>query len=813
MGVRSRIASMLQRERIEVDFPPLANEVDRSLFLLEGAGNQPGYLGAVLYGFPVSGLDETTLERLKGALSNDIPGGSFVQISLLSTPDIETFVEAYRNGRSYDQLSHIPEEQRALLMELVDKRSNLFMDGKDRPLVAASGVKCNNTMSMVSIKVPLKEALPREREIKETSSLVSKITESMATFGLHLQRADTGKYLKTLRRIFKMHDTASEEYDENKLLRDQVLEAGDRVELTDRAIRINDTYVGVLSVKRLPKFAKLSLMNQFIGDPRGLGNQITEPFMMTLTLHYPDQAQKQASVRRNAQVINYQAYGPMLRWVPRLAYKKHGFDVMMDSMEQGAVVVEMNFTLTMFARDEEALGRLMSATKTYYGSFGLEMAEDRYICWPVFFNTLPLFPSAESIKLTHRFHTMAVKHAVNFAPILSEWRGTGSGAGVMLLSRRGQPVLIDLYDSDTNSNGIIFAESRGGKSFLTQQFIVDYLSKGGKIWVIDVGRSYYKLCKALGGTFMSFRADSRICMNPFTNVEDIDEEIEVHKAVLAKMAAPSGDLSDYLLSKLEEAIKATWIALGRTMTVTDVADYLKNQDDEEVKRLGAMLYPFTREGSHGSWFNGDNNLNFNSNFVVLELEELNSKRALQQVVLLQLITKIQHEMFLQEFSGIRRPQGVIIDEAWDLLDDPGMARFMEKGYRRFAKYHGFALVVTQSIEDLYKSPCGKAIAGNSAHMFVLQQTAESINAAKASGRIALGDYGYQMMRTVHIVPGKYSEVLVYTGHGWGVCRLVVDRATQVLYSTKGTERTEVITAMERGVPALQAVHEYIERNG
>lgn len=815
MGIRSRISEMLRRERIESDFPVLAHEQDADLFQIAGAGNIDGYIGAMLYGFPVAGLDETTLDRLKGALSNDIPAGAFIQISLLSTPDIDQFVNAYQQSRDIPSLHYLTPEQQAILTEMVDNRAELYRHGKEVPLVAASGVKCNSTTVFVSIKVPTKGHRPSEREVKDTSALVSKVAESMATFGLHLQRSDAAKYIATLRRITHMHDHVTDHYDEDRPIRDQIMGPGDRVEIHDRSVRINDTHIGVLSVKRLPKSARLTMMNHFIGDPRGLGNQITEPYMMTLTLHYPDQAKKAAEIRRNAQVINYQAYGPMLRWVPRLAYKKHGFDVMLHTMEEGAVLVEMNFSLVLFGRDEESLTRLMSATRTYYGSFGLEMAEDRHVCWPVVFNTLPLFPSGESIRLTHRFHTMAVKHAVNFTPILSEWRGTGLGSAMMFLSRRSQPVLFDLYDSSSNYNGVIFAEGGGGKSYLTQQIIMDYLSKGAKVWVIDVGRSYYKLCKAVGGEFISFNSDSKVCLNPFTEVIDIDEDLDVLKAVLAKMAAPTSSLEDRLLGRLEEAIKACWSRKGNTMTVTDVAEYLKNQSTEDVQRLGDMLYSFTRHGGYGSWFDGTNNLNFDSNLVVLELEELNSKKALQQVVLLQLISKIQYEMFVEESSGGTAPRIVVIDEAWDLLNDNGggVSRFMEAGYRRFRKYNGAALVVTQSINDLYNSASGRAIAENSAHMLILQQNAETIDAARKSGRIGIGDYGFHMMRSVHTVPGKYSEVLLYTKSGWGVVRLVTDRFTQVLFSTKGAERNEVMSAIESGVPTVQAVNEFIERNG
>lgn len=54
-------------------------------------------------------------------------------------------------------------------------------------------------------------------------------------------------------------------------------------------------------------------------------------------------------------MINYQAYGPMLRWVPKLAYK-HGFDIMLHTMEEGAVLVEMNFSaLTLVMKNRSVV--------------------------------------------------------------------------------------------------------------------------------------------------------------------------------------------------------------------------------------------------------------------------------------------------------------------------------------------------------------------------------------------------------------------------------------------------------------------------
>lgn len=824
MGVRERIAAMLNRSRLEDSLPPLAVDEDNRLFLLEGDGraamfpssqnHRMGYLGALLYGRPVTGMDSTTMERLRGALSNDIPAGTYVQITLLSTPDTDEFVNAYELRRNFQAQAHLTGEQRDLINDMIENRTEMFRKARDVPMIASSGVKSNHSVVMVGIKIPLAGATPTAREIEEVSAKVSMIEESFRTFGMHTHRADAEKYCFFVRRILHMHQRPmNTEVNDLELLRNQILGTGDEVRINDNGqLSTGDTYINVLSIKRLPKTARLSSMNYFIGDPRGIGNQLTEPYMMTLTLHYPDQVKKAIKVRRDAQIINYQAYGPMTRWVPRLAYKKRGFDILTHAMEDGAVLVEMMFTLTLFARDKESLDRLTSATRTYYGSFGLEMGEERHINWPVFFNTLPLFPSAESTRHLHRFRTMTVQHAANFAPILSEWRGSGNGAAMLFESRRGQPVLFDLYDSDTNYNAILFAESGAGKSFMSQQMILDYLSVGAKVWVIDVGHSYLKLCKAVGGEFIDFDPDSSVCLNPFTEVTDIDEDMDVVKMLLAKMAAANGTLDNYGLAVMEEAVKSVWTTHANSACVTDVYDYLLNQDDPQAKIMGKLLYPFTRHGSYGSWFDGEANLNFNSDFVVLELDNLGSRRTLQQVVLLQLIAKIQHEMFVAKSVGDRRPRIVIIDEAWSLLDDSGVAKFLENGYRRFRKYEGAAMVITQSLADLYENTNGRPIVENSANKIIMQQLSESIDDARKTGKLALGEYGFHMLHGVHTVAGKYSEALIYSNNGWGIVRLAVDRYSQVLYSTKGAERSEIIEAIDAGIPVQTAIHEFIARN-
>ena len=182
------------------------------------------------------------------------------------------------------------------------------------------------------------------------------------------------------------------------------------------------------------------------------------------------------------------------------------------------------------------------------------------------------------------------------------------------------------------------------------------------------------------------------------------------------------------------------------MTVDDIAKALCAETDQRLTDVGEQLFPFTTQGEYGRFFNGQNNVRFTNDFTVLELEELKGRKHLQQVVLLQLIYQIQQEMYLGERD---RPKIVIIDESWDLLGMGDAATFMEHGYRRFRKYGGAAVTITQSVNDLYRSPTGRAIVENSANMYLLGQKAEAIEALKAERRLPLSEGGYALLTTVH----------------------------------------------------------------
>lgn len=777
----------------------IARDVDKHIFYCSHGGEQ--FLGACYVGRPLIGADQTTVDRLTSSLSTPMPGGAFVQIGLLATPDIEDRIKGY-----------LAPKLRAggIIDELVKQHADFISTGVNIPMVKASGVLANHKRLIFTVKYPI-EGQPSESQINEVSEKAERINEAIRSAGIEVVKFDADGYLMLMGLITNPYNARNSDVDELAPLNEQIFNPADVVKFRRDYIEFGEGgyFSKIMSVKKYPKSTTLGAMAMITGDTRGLDNQITDAFYLVLTIRYPEQVAKADWVRNKSSWINHQVFGGTSHLIPILGYKKRGIDTLIHEMDgKGAVLCEMNLSLMLFSKNKSELEKKTSGLTAYYSSLGLQLRADSRILEPLYYNILPLNTSTEGVKNLKRFVTRSISQAICFAPILADWCGNEVG-GLLLLNRKGEPALIDLFSSQTNMNATIFAEAGAGKSFLTQALINAYLSEGAKVWAIDIGRSYFKEAKLFKKTFMEFSQESNICMNPFSNVKgNLEEEMDLLVAIIGKMASPNDRLDDYKISALQEAITSVYSKFGDSATVAAVAEYCQNQEDEEIQKLGKQLFPFAH-GAYATWFNGVNNINMDDDFIVLELEELKSRKSLQQVVLLQLLARINYEIFLTR----GRRKLLIIDEAWELLDDPMMAKALEALYRKARKYDAAIVIVTQSIADLYRSENAQAISENSAWQFILQQKSESIDAAIKTEKFSIDTYGANLLKSVHTSKGRYSEVMVKIGNSYGVFRLVVNRFTQVAFSTSGDERTIPLNLIDSGVDPKAAIDQYILERG
>ena len=796
-------AKMVEHASAAKLFSELAYEEEYGLFYMED-----GMIGFALQMNPLTAANPSTLNQMIGTLSQDWPKNSFMQWTLISSPDID---------RNLRQMVGMRANANELLFKTVMERAAFFREGTKVPIGDDNGPLVRDHRLILTAKIPCDNP-PSVKTIKAAYKLKNSVQNALQSTGLGPQALTAREYVRIMQTLLNWGDDASwkstaedKVYDESKMLRDQFIDIENDLTVSSTGLRIGKKHIRTLSVKQYPEFVHLGIPFSYIADPKHGNRGLKNSFMITASIYFPDSEGTREVMTSKRNWLIKQAQGPMMKFVPKMAAQYHSFNALFDALDDGDRAIQFNFSLAIFADSEEEANNDVSNAKTYYRTIGMQMMEDKYFHLPIFLNSLPFGADQHAMKALNRYTTMATRHAVRLIPFLGDWKGTGTPT-MQFVSRTGQLMSVDLFDSNTNFNGVIAAQSGAGKSFLTNEKIVSYLSMGERVWVIDVGRSYEKLSDALGGQFMVFGDDSDICLNPFDLVKDYNEEVNMLIGLLTAMAAPNEKLSDLQISRLRKVLNDLWLEHGQDTTIDMVAkkmiDMGTEEEDLRISDVGHQLFPFTTAGEFGRWFNGKNNLEMKQNpFITLELEELKGKPELQQVVLLQLIYQIQQEMYLGERDQRKL---LIIDEAWSLLSSGSVAGFIETGYRRFRKYGGSAITITQSINDLYNNPTGIAIVENSANMYLLKQKGQTIDQVRRDEKLPLTEAGYDLLKTVHTQAGKYSEIFFITENGAGIGRLIVNRFQQLLYSTKHSEVQAIKDYQRQGLALQDAIDAVIQ---
>ncbi len=785
---RYRIADLLQTLAFDPD-TKLFYQADRSLAFAFQCQ-------------PLPGVDGQFEQRMNALLTAEWPDNTILQFTLWAGPDIEQILERKRERMVAD---------RNPTASVITQSCEFLQRKTEEPLDPGSGLIVREIHLIVTAILPLKSGQPDADEIEQAVGLRNATEQALSNLQLRPVPVDADHYLRLMETLINWQgkswrDFPRSKYDPALPIRDQVPDYDIDMEVDSNGLRLGPKRVKVLSAKRFPEYITPGAAMNYLGDHLSGSRGIRQNCLITLNLHYPPQENTRFSLENKRIWFVRQASTPLVKYLPDLMETKDELIDLFECLNDGDLIVQAAFGMVLFTTPEEEQRHVTNA-RVYFRELGFQIVEDRFFCLPLFLHYLPLGASREIVTTSCRYKTLATRHAAPLAPVFADWKGTGTPT-LNFVSRNGQLMSTSLFDSDSNYNCTIAAQSGSGKSFLTNQMIVSYLAEGAKVWVIDVGYSYKNLCELLEGDFMEFGQDSQICLNPFEAISSWEEDSDMLAALIEAMAAPREGLNDLQTAGLKRVMRQIYQQKGKNATIDDVAAALKQETDNRLKDVGTQLYPFTTEGEYGRFVNGRRTIAFDNNLTVLELEELKGRKHLQQIILLLLIYAIQQEMY----HGYRdRPKLVIIDEAWDLLTEGDVARFIEHGYRRFRKYGGSAVTITQGVDDFYRNRVGEAIVANSAHMYLLRQKEESIDHIRKEGYLALSEYGYELIKSVHTIPGHYSEIFFKTPFGGGVGRLYVPEHLKLLYSTKPDEVDAIRRLREQGLGLMEAIEQLLKR--
>lgn len=569
----------------------------------------------------------------------------------------------------------------------------------------------------------------------------------------------------------------------------------------------------------LPNTAKL------LGHPLSRDDRISCPFWLhtTILVQNPDKAKDRITMKLGSLNKQMMSESPWYRsMMGHLYTQKAELDSLLEAGRHGHAPMRVWSGVVLFNAPEKAK-REAEYVANLWRKAGFRCSPERYISLPVFLAGLPMMydPAMDPpTRGLQRANTMNSFNAATLMHVQGDWRGSDPlRGGPLLVSRRGQLASIDLFDTSSNYNFVVVAQSGSGKSFFSNELAVDFLSRNGMVRIFDVGRSYKRFASVMGGAIMEFSPENPVSLNPFsdiTNHAELYELMPMLKSLIRQMAFPLSDDEsmetqfNWEYQAIETAITSAW-EINRDVTgLAHVYQWMSQQSDTRLQDLAFQLHPYA-VGRYAAWFNGPRQVRLDNELIIVELEDLEVDPDLQAVVLTLMIHQITKDMYLSDPER-KRPKLLLVDEAWRLLGDKQSGGFISKAFRTVRKYRGCAGAITQSYADFAASAAARAALENSAWQFVLKQKPESIDFAVEQKWITKDELLINMLKTVNSDSEQgFSEIFIRGERGQGIYRFVTDRHSYWMYTTNPKDLAELASVQQANDFSLLEAVDYLAR--
>ena len=418
----------------------------------------------------------------------------------------------------------------------------------------------------------------------------------------------------------------------------------------------------------------------------------------------------------------------------------------------------------------------------------------------------------------YRWLLMAGDNAVCYLNCATNYRTANQGE--LLADRYGNPVLVNLFNTDLNNqNSVVVGPTGSGKSFTMGYFMLQRYETGRRQIIIDVGGTYLSLMTALGGRYYQYDPQNPIKFNPFGVAVDGSGQY-----------LPDGDKINFLSTLLaiiwkgykrrggppsvRQAERSVLVRLipmyydwynehlnreaGPPTPVPSLVgfydfmyQYLKaNDGTEELVRwhksfdfaeFFTCLEPFV-VGHYRDVLDAGENEDISAYpLVCFDMARIKDNELLKAVVTM-LITELSLDVIRRYPKDVKY---LYMDEAWSMLSE-GMGDFVEMMYRTIRKNNGSMCIITQGVKEIEDSAVGPVIIANADTKIILNHQ-DTKQLDRVAAVLGFTKHETDKMRSIR-VSKTWREIFIRQGEYGKVFRLEAAPGIYPLLTSKPAER-------------------------
>lgn len=254
----------------------------------------------------------------------------------------------------------------------------------------------------------------------------------------------------------------------------------------------------------------------------------------------------------------------------------------------------------------------------------------------------------------------------------------------------------------TAGHTLVLGTMGAGKTFTTAFLAAQAARVNARLFFFDKDQGLEMPVRALGGSYRKIRAGVPTGLEPLRSETDIRGQAWLSEW-LSNLIAKTGELTGEQSRSLQAAIRQNASANSELQTFRAFEELFKHLNDGSD--LQDRIAEWAPGGRYGWVFaeDAEEKLSVNADIAGFDMTELLELGTERMAVLSYLFRKI--ERVIED----RRPTIIVLDEAWQMLNDDYFAGRLEKWLVTLRKMNCVVVMMTQLPSQLEKSAVGKTI--------------------------------------------------------------------------------------------------------